>query len=52
MKPANTVRLRRDEVRKAKVWLDLNLSRDVKNNNKDFYRYVKQKRKVKKAYPF
>jgi len=37
----------RDEVRKAKAHLDFNLARDGKNNNKGFYTYVSQKRKVK-----
>ncbi|KFM04158.1 hypothetical protein AS27_10724, partial [Aptenodytes forsteri] len=41
-------RLCRDEVRKAKVWLELNLARDTKNN-KGFYRYVSQKRKVEES---
>lgn len=36
-----------DGVRKAKAHLELNLSRDAKSNNKGFYRYVSQKRKVK-----
>ncbi|OPJ86486.1 hypothetical protein AV530_017670 [Patagioenas fasciata monilis] len=36
----------RDEVRKAKVQLELNLARDAKNK-KRFYRYVNQKRKDK-----
>jgi len=37
----------RDEVRRVKAQLELNLARDVKNNRKGFYRYVNQKRKVK-----
>lgn len=41
----------RDGVRKAKVWLELNLARDAKNNRKGFYRYVIQKRKVKAYHP-
>ena len=37
----------RDEVRRAKAWLELNLARDAKNNKKGLHRYVNQKRKVK-----
>ncbi|KAK4830768.1 hypothetical protein QYF61_013257 [Mycteria americana] len=40
----------RGGVRKAKVWLELNLARNTKNI-KDFYRYVSQKRKVKENIP-
>ena len=39
----------RDGTRKAKALLELNLARDAKNNNKGFYRYVIQKRKVKES---
>ncbi|KAK4825589.1 hypothetical protein QYF61_000678 [Mycteria americana] len=42
---------RADGVRKAKVQLELNLARDAKNNNKGFYRYISQKRKVKESIP-
>ena len=41
----------RDEVRRAKVRLELNLARDAKNNKEGFYRYVNQKRKVKESVP-
>ncbi|KAK4830766.1 hypothetical protein QYF61_013255 [Mycteria americana] len=41
----------RDGVRKAKVWLELNLARDAKNNKKGFYRHINQKRKVKESVP-
>ncbi|PKU47396.1 hypothetical protein llap_2298 [Limosa lapponica baueri] len=41
----------RDGVRKAKVQLELNLARDTKNNEKGFYRYVSEKRKVKESIP-
>ncbi|KFQ81576.1 hypothetical protein N335_14481, partial [Phaethon lepturus] len=41
----------RDEVRKAKAWLELNVARDAKNNKKGFYRCVSQKRKVKESVP-
>jgi len=37
----------RDEVRRAKAQLELNLASDAKNNRKGFYRYGSQKRKVK-----
>ncbi|KAK4828824.1 hypothetical protein QYF61_000881 [Mycteria americana] len=47
----DTACLCRDGVRKAKVWLELNLARDAKNNKKGFYRYVSQKRKVKESVP-
>jgi len=47
----NAARLCRDEVRRAKVQLELNLARDAKNNKKGFYRYVNQKRKVKESVP-
>jgi len=39
----------RDEVRRAKVQLELNLAKDAKNNKKGFYRYASQKRKVKES---
>ncbi|KAK4815948.1 hypothetical protein QYF61_010442 [Mycteria americana] len=39
----------RDGVRKAKVRLELNLARDTKDNEKGFYRYVSQKKKVKES---
>ncbi|KFO78572.1 hypothetical protein N303_07682, partial [Cuculus canorus] len=42
----DTAQLCRDEVRKAKVQLELNLAREVKTNKKGFYRYINQKRKV------
>jgi len=45
----DTARLCRGGVRKAKVQLELNLARGVKNNKKGFYRYVSQKRKVKES---
>jgi len=46
----DAAQLCRDGVGKAKVWLELNLARDAKNN-KGFYRYVRQKRKVKESVP-
>lgn len=42
--------LYRDGVGNAKAWLELNLARDTKSN-KDFYRYVSQKRRVKENVP-
>jgi len=47
----DAARLCRDEVRRAKVQLELNLARDAKNNKKGCYRYVNQKRKVKESVP-
>jgi len=47
----DAAQLCRDGIRKAKVWLELNLARDAKNNKKGFYRYVSQKRKVKERVP-
>lgn len=29
------------------MWMKLNLARDAKSNKKGFYRYVREKRKVK-----
>ncbi|GAB0176249.1 mitochondrial enolase superfamily member 1 [Grus japonensis] len=40
-----TVRAARDQVRKAKALMELNLARDVKGNKKSFYRYISDKRK-------
>ena len=47
----DTARLCRNRVRKAKAQLELNLTRDARNNKKGFYRYVRQKRKVKESVP-
>jgi len=47
----DAVRLCRDEVRRAKAWLELNLARGAKNTKQGFYRYVGQKRKVKESVP-
>ncbi|KFV69128.1 hypothetical protein N307_09661, partial [Dryobates pubescens] len=41
----------RNEVRKAKAQLELNLARDVKKNKKGFCRHIDQKRKVKENVP-
>ncbi|KFQ42374.1 hypothetical protein N333_07813, partial [Nestor notabilis] len=43
----NVVREARDQVRKAKAQLELNLARDVKNNRKGFYRYIANKRQTR-----
>ncbi|KFV19528.1 hypothetical protein N340_02998, partial [Tauraco erythrolophus] len=39
------VRATRDQVRKAKVLIELNLARDIKGNKKNFYRYVSDKKR-------
>lgn len=44
----DSVWLCQDGIRKAKANLELKLARDPKDNKKDFYRYVSQK-KVKKS---
>ena len=41
----------RRRIRKAKVQVELNLERDVKNNKKTFYRYIGQKRQAKMGVP-
>ncbi|KFW67405.1 hypothetical protein AS28_01846, partial [Pygoscelis adeliae] len=41
------VRAGRDQVRKAKALIELNLARDTKGNKKTFYRYVGDKRKMR-----
>jgi len=47
----DTARLCRAGVRKAKAQLELTLARDAKNSEKDFYRYISQKRKVRECIP-
>ncbi|GAB0186968.1 mitochondrial enolase superfamily member 1 [Grus japonensis] len=42
-----TVRAARDQVRKAKALIEISLARDVKDNNKSFYRYVSDKRRMR-----
>ncbi|GAB0195852.1 mitochondrial enolase superfamily member 1 [Grus japonensis] len=42
-----TVRAARDQVRKAKALMELNLARDVKGNKKSFCRYISDKRKMR-----
>jgi len=41
----------RNEIRKAKAQMELNLARDVKNNKKGFYSYIGQKRQAKERVP-
>ena len=41
----------REGIRTAKAQLELNLARDVKNNKKGFFRYIRQQRKMKEMYP-
>ncbi|GAB0186661.1 mitochondrial enolase superfamily member 1 [Grus japonensis] len=41
------VQATKDQVRKAKALIDLNLARDVKGNKKSFYRYISDKRKMR-----
>jgi len=43
----NVVKACRDATRKAKVHLELNLARDVKNNKKGFFNYISRKRKTR-----
>jgi len=43
----NAVRACREAMRKAKVHLELNLARDVKNNKKGFFKYISSKRKTR-----
>ncbi|GAB0208696.1 mitochondrial enolase superfamily member 1 [Grus japonensis] len=42
-----TVRAARDQVRKAKALIELNLARDAKDNKKSFYRYISDKRRTR-----
>lgn len=39
----------RDQVRKAKALTELNLARHIKGNNKIFYRYISDTRKIRKC---
>ena len=41
----------RNEIRKAKAQMELNLARDVKNNKKVFFRYTEQERQAKESVP-
>lgn len=40
------VQTARDQVRKAKTQIELNLAGDIKGSKKKFYRYISDKRKV------
>ncbi|GAB0182634.1 mitochondrial enolase superfamily member 1 [Grus japonensis] len=42
-----TVQAAREQVRKAKALIELNLARDAKDNKKSFYRYVSDKRRMR-----
>ena len=44
------VRVCRDRIRKAKVQMELNLARDVKDK-KGFYKYIGRKRQAKESIP-
>ena len=41
----------RDGIRKAKAQMELNLVRDVKNNKKEFHRYIGRSDRPKSALP-
>jgi len=41
----------REWIRKAKMQMELNLARDVKNNSKSFFRYIDQKRQAMESEP-
>ena len=43
--------MRRERIRKAKVQMELNLVRDVKDNKKRFYRYIGRRRQGKESAP-
>jgi len=43
---SNAVKVCRDATRKAKVHLELNLARDVKDNKKRFFKYINSKQKT------
>jgi len=43
----NVVSVHRDATRKAKVHLELNLERDVKDNKKGFFKYIRSKQKTR-----
>ena len=42
-KSTSVVRACRDVTRKAKTHLELELARDVKNNKKGFFKYIKKR---------
>ena len=43
----NIIRACREETRKAKPYLELNLARNVKDNKKAFFKYISSKRKAR-----
>jgi len=43
----NVVQTARDQVKKAKTQMEINLARDIKVNKKKFYRYISHKRKTR-----
>jgi len=43
----NVVKARRDATRKAKVHLELDLARDVKDNKKSFFKYISSNQKTR-----
>ena len=45
------VRVCRDRIRKAKVQMEQNLARDVKDNKKGFYKYIGKKEQAKESVP-
>ncbi|GAB0204363.1 hypothetical protein GRJ2_002901900 [Grus japonensis] len=47
-----TVQAARDQVRNAKVLIELNLAGDVKGNRKIFYKYISHKRKTRENVAF
>ncbi|PKU42733.1 glycerol kinase [Limosa lapponica baueri] len=44
-----TVRVARNQIRQVKAQAELNLARDIKNNTKNFYRYVRDKGKTREV---
>ena len=44
---SDAIRTCRDSTGKAKAQMELNLVRDVKNNTKEFHRYVCKKKQAK-----
>jgi len=43
--------VRRERIRKAKVQMELNLARHVKNNKNGFYRYIGRRSQAKESVP-
>ncbi|PKU40656.1 rna-directed dna polymerase from mobile element jockey-like [Limosa lapponica baueri] len=44
-----TVRVARNQIRQTKAQAELNLARDIKNNEKNFYRYIRDKGKTREV---